>query len=273
MGAINSYLKIKAGNSLVWNCPDRANLPAPGLPSSAATGFGSMAQTYIGYAYFGGVSAWANLSPSTKGYSPVKLANAKPFWALGADANFKAGAQWAGAASKVPGNTAYQFEYGSIPPHPNKANPLGGNEVFADGSANWCKFGDMYKFNRLIPSALGVNIDVRIGRRTLRILTRRLVGGIANDEVRGVQTHREKRARMRKTKRERWSDAARAEAVVAGETAAAGPLLPTQPPPVKGRRMCLPDQNMRRNIGCFGSGSGREEGGIKRNLSGMKEIF
>ncbi|HSY17418.1 MAG TPA: DUF1559 domain-containing protein [Candidatus Acidoferrales bacterium] len=158
VGAIGSYLKIKAGNTLIWNCPDRVGLPAPGLPSSAGTGFGSLSQTYIGYAYFGGVSAWANASPSTKAYSPVKLATAKSSWALAADANFKAGAQWAGAVAKTPGNTMWLFEYGSIPPHPLKVSPAGGNEVFADGSANWCKFGDMYKFNSY-PSALGVNID------------------------------------------------------------------------------------------------------------------
>jgi prepilin-type N-terminal cleavage/methylation domain-containing protein len=154
VNAINSYLKIKANNTLIWNCPDRVGLPAPGLPSSAGTGFGSMYQTYIGYAYFGGVSAWANASPSTKGYSPVKLANSKSFWALSAEANFKIGTQWAGTVAKAPGNTMWQFEYGSIPPHPLKNNPAGGNEVFADGSANWCKFGDMYKFNSY-PGAIG----------------------------------------------------------------------------------------------------------------------
>jgi len=151
VGAINSYLKMKTGNTLIWNCPDRVGLPTPGLPSSTGTGFGSMYQTYIGYAYFGGVSAWANGSPSTKAYSPVKLANAKAFWALSADTNFKVGTQWAGKVSK---GGIYEFEYGNIPPHPLKTTPAGGNEVFADGSAKWCKFGDMYKFNSY-PGAIG----------------------------------------------------------------------------------------------------------------------
>jgi hypothetical protein len=75
---------------------------------------------------------------------------------LGANTNFKAGTKWAGAASQ---GGAYEFEYGKIPAHPTKSgDPDGGNEVFADGSAKWCKFADMYKFNSY-PSALGVNID------------------------------------------------------------------------------------------------------------------
>jgi len=96
VSAINSYLKIKAGNTLIWNCPDRVGLPAPGLPSSAGTGFGSMYQTYIGYAYFGGVSAWANASPSTKGYSPVKLATAR----VSADAFSDRGLESAGRKAR-----------------------------------------------------------------------------------------------------------------------------------------------------------------------------
>lgn len=158
VGAMNSYLRIKAGNTLIWNCPDRVNLPAPGLPSSAGTGIGSGIQTYIGYAYFGGVTVWRFPAPpggSHTSYSPVKLAGAKSFWALAAETNFKAGTKWAGPASK---GGMYEFEYGNIPPHPTKGEPAGGNEVFADGSGKWCKFGDMYRFNSY-PSALGVNID------------------------------------------------------------------------------------------------------------------
>jgi prepilin-type N-terminal cleavage/methylation domain-containing protein len=165
IGAIDSYLKIKAGNTSVWNCPDRAGLPAPaaglppGLPSTAGTGgLNSGFQTYIGYAYFGGVTLWnfpgstgasgaAGPGGSHTSYSPVKLANSKSFWALSAEANFWVGTKWAGPASK---GTMYEFEYGIIPPHPIKANPAGGNEVFADGSAKWCKFADMYRFNSYI---------------------------------------------------------------------------------------------------------------------------
>src|ERR1035437_6775118 len=90
VGAIDSYLKLQANNTLIWNCPDRAGLPAPGLPSSAPTAFGSMFQTYIGYGYMGGVTLWTFYTGATHtSYSPVKLGSSKPYWVLGADANFK----------------------------------------------------------------------------------------------------------------------------------------------------------------------------------------
>jgi len=153
VGAIDTYLKLPPNTVSIWNCPDRPGLPSPGLPSSAPTTWGSKFQTYIGYAYFGGVTAWSS-SPTKTGYSPVKLSNAKSWWTLGADANFKVGGAWAGAVAKKSFPT-WLFEYGNIPPHLAKdGSPAGGNEVFADGSAKWCRFSDMYKFNSY-PGAVG----------------------------------------------------------------------------------------------------------------------
>ena len=150
VNAINSYLKLNTNSSSVWVCPNRQGTPAPGMPSPAGT-----TQMYIGYAYFGGVTYWS--AYPAKAYSPVKLATAKPYWTLGADTNFKVnGGSWAGSASK---GGQYEFEYGKIPPHPSKTGqPAGGNEVFADGSATWCKFEKMYRFNSYI-SAIGT-LDV-----------------------------------------------------------------------------------------------------------------
>ena len=55
------------------------------------------------------------------------------------------GNKWAGAAT----TKDWEWEYGKIPPHPAPGGvPAGGNEVFADNSAKWCKFADMYRFNR-----------------------------------------------------------------------------------------------------------------------------
>ena len=140
VAAVDGYLKVTTNGPSIWVCPDRLNTPAPGLPSYNGT-----SQMFIGYAYFGGMSQWLlPILGAVPSYSPVKLANAKSWWALGADSNMKVGNQWAGTVS-AGGSTAW--EYGNIPPHPKGGIPAGGNEVFADGSANWCQFGGMYRFN------------------------------------------------------------------------------------------------------------------------------
>lgn len=141
VSAVNSYLKLQTGVASIWVCPDRLNTPSPGLPTYNGT-----SQMYIGYSYFGGMTTWALPTGTTvPAHSPVKLGNAKSYWALGSDSNIKIGGKWAGLASK---GTAYAFEYGSIPPHHvNDGNAAGGNEVFTDGSANWCKFITMHRFD------------------------------------------------------------------------------------------------------------------------------
>jgi len=141
VNAVTSVLKLQTNVPSIWVCPNRLNTPTPGLPS-----YDGATQMYIGYSYVGGMKVWTS-DASGKGYSPVKLGNAKPFWALGSDSNYKVGTMWAGQAA---GKGAYAFEYGNIPPHPLKAvngNPAGGNEVFADGSAKWCQFNTMFQFN------------------------------------------------------------------------------------------------------------------------------
>jgi prepilin-type N-terminal cleavage/methylation domain-containing protein len=147
--AVNSYLKLQTNVPSVWVCPERLDTPGAGLPSNVT--INGITQTVIGYCYFGGMTTWT-LSPSGKSYSPVKLANSKSFWALGADCNQKVnataagGGTWAGQASS--GNATYDWEYAKNPAHPTKGGiPAGGNEVFADGSAQWCKFDTMYRFN------------------------------------------------------------------------------------------------------------------------------
>ncbi len=142
VNAVNSFLKLQTNVASIWVCPNRLSNPSPGLPSYDGT-----SQMYLGYMYFGGMKVWSPLVNNTvnKGYSPVKLGNAKSFWALAADSNMKVGTAWAG---KVAGTGSYAFEYGNIPPHPVKGgNAAGGNESFADGSAGWYKFETMYRFN------------------------------------------------------------------------------------------------------------------------------
>lgn len=147
LNAVNAILKIPTNAPSVWVCPNRANTPSPGLPRFQS---GTQDQMYIGYCYFGGMTVWT-LSPTGKSYSPVKLSSSKPFWALGADCNQKVnatasgGGTWAGVASA---GTSLAWEYANNPAHPTKGGvPAGGNEVFADGSAQWCKFDTMYRFN------------------------------------------------------------------------------------------------------------------------------
>ncbi len=144
--AVNSYLSLKENSPSIWVCPNRLGTPSPGMPS-----YSGSSQMYIGYAYFGGMTLWNTAFGSFPSYSPVKLSSAKPYWALGADTNFKVGTRWAGAASA---GGQYEFEYGKTPPHPKGGVPVGGNEVFADGSARWCKFETMYRFNNYA-SAIG----------------------------------------------------------------------------------------------------------------------
>src|SRR5205823_5246717 len=135
---INAYLKVQNTTGLsIWACPNRP----PGLPYFDA----GNDQWILGYSYMGGITAWS-YSP-TAAYSPVKLSNSKPYWALASDLNAKiVGSKWAGGLVNPASGTLYT-EYGNVPPHPAKSgNPAGGNQVFADGSAKWCKFETMCHF-------------------------------------------------------------------------------------------------------------------------------
>jgi prepilin-type N-terminal cleavage/methylation domain-containing protein len=145
---ISSYLKVQnGGNSAnVWTCPNRP----PGLPYFD----GGNDQYILGYEYMGGITSWS-YAPAGEAHSPVKLANAKPFWVLGADLNAKIiGEKWTGKMVTQSSGVTY-IEYGNVPPHMAKSSlPAGGNEVFADGSAAWIPFGKMSHFNNF-PGLLG----------------------------------------------------------------------------------------------------------------------
>ncbi len=142
-------LLVQSNAPTVWNCPDRANTgTTPKIPFfDASSGYN---QWIIGYEYFGGMTNWyPGIGGNTTtpvpggGHSPVKLGSAKSYWALAADANIKIGSQWAGQATL---GKARHWVYASIPPHPKGSQPDGGNEVFCDGSANWCNFNTMVHF-------------------------------------------------------------------------------------------------------------------------------
>ena len=124
----------------VWACPNRSGLPFWDSPYS---------QWDIGICYFGGLTSWNNAVGTFTSHSPVKLANSKPYWVLAAD-----NLLWNGGANRwmspVDEGANRPPLYHNIPPHPKGSSQLadGGNEVFADGSASWIKFGQMWKLYR-----------------------------------------------------------------------------------------------------------------------------
>jgi prepilin-type N-terminal cleavage/methylation domain-containing protein len=142
VSAFNSYLKVTPKNTSIWGCPNR--LGAGG--SGSNTGIPQMrgTQWYIGYSYFGGVTNWYWNSANHRAYSPVKLGTAKPHWALGADCLFKVNNKWSGELN----SGDFGFEYDKVPPHTTKGVAVGGNVMFADGSAGWNKIDSMRRFNR-----------------------------------------------------------------------------------------------------------------------------
>jgi prepilin-type N-terminal cleavage/methylation domain-containing protein len=135
-------LTVRSNAPPIWNCPDRITGSASSLPFYDAT----YTQWIIGYVYFGGMADWysAGTTAEIPGHSPIKLGSSKPYWVLAADANLKIGNVW--AAQAVPRTDPRYFVYANIPPHPNGSVPAGGNELFVDGSATWCKFQTMHHF-------------------------------------------------------------------------------------------------------------------------------
>jgi prepilin-type N-terminal cleavage/methylation domain-containing protein len=120
--------------STIWNCPDRP----PKYPVYEAP----LTQWVIGYQYFGGITNWMNpLAPGGigRGYSPVKLASSNPHWVLAADAVMKISGAW---------GTDDRDIFTGVPPHKGSGKkPVGGNQVFVDGSAQWIKAQAMSFFH------------------------------------------------------------------------------------------------------------------------------
>jgi hypothetical protein len=128
-------LIVQTNRSSVWTCPNR-----PGFPLYEP----SYPQYDIGYQYFGRITLWMNPAfPSgTPAYSPVKLSLAKAAWCLAADCICKIDGSWG-----LPNDSADRDDiiYSNTPQqHGPNILPVGGNEVFTDGSARWIKFQTMY---------------------------------------------------------------------------------------------------------------------------------
>ena len=135
IAAATMGLVVRSNVPSVWTCPGRPAFPIyePDYP-----------QWDIGYQYFGGVTNWINpaIPQGTPGYSPVKLSQSKPTWALAADCTCKIDGNWGGLS----GASREDIVYSNTPQHRTAPNgpPQGGNEVFTDGSARWIKFQTMY---------------------------------------------------------------------------------------------------------------------------------
>ena len=129
-------LSVTSNN--VWTCPNRPGLPVYEDNSKLRIG----PSWDIGYQYFRGIRTWMNPSfpAGIPSRSPVKMSQAKPGWCLAADAVIKVAGAWGKNYPDRP------LPWSNLPPHRGSRGlePVGGNELFADGSGNWIRFKDMY---------------------------------------------------------------------------------------------------------------------------------
>jgi prepilin-type N-terminal cleavage/methylation domain-containing protein len=106
----------------VWDCPNR-----PGFPMLAGN------QWMLGYQFYGGIPNWQNNLGTFISSSPIKTVDSKPGWMLSADLV----AQPDGVNWVWPNDGS---GWATLPAHRNSGSPklpIGGNEVFVDGSARW----------------------------------------------------------------------------------------------------------------------------------------
>jgi type II secretory pathway pseudopilin PulG len=123
-----------------WTCPNRPGLPVYDVADR---------QYILGYQYFGGITTWFPQGMAYTACSPVKLSTSKPWWALVADCNLQVDGAWGHTES-----TLYLATWQNIPPHhaSGSLTPAGGNEVFADGSAQWCNYETMWYLDTWSPA-------------------------------------------------------------------------------------------------------------------------
>jgi prepilin-type N-terminal cleavage/methylation domain-containing protein len=132
-----------------WSCPKRNYLPRVDPYDNAVVA--------IGYQYFGGITTWINPGGTiARPPSPVKLGNSKPRWCLAAESNCRFTQQIPPFPAQCIGWGADGYVAGEPVkvPHPSSssASPAGGNILFADSSASWVKFENMYFMNALAGS-------------------------------------------------------------------------------------------------------------------------
>jgi prepilin-type N-terminal cleavage/methylation domain-containing protein len=140
-------IPLQTNGGCVWSCPNVQGLPYPDTANQ---------QWVIGYQYFGGFTAWTpgGGSPLPRTHSPVQLTKSQPYWCLAADLVAKIQGSWGGIDTDLPqpAQTACSF----MPQHRagNHRYPEGGNEVFVDGSARFCRVETMSQFTSWAPSSV-----------------------------------------------------------------------------------------------------------------------
>ena len=130
------YSNSTAGQ--IWTCPNRPTFPQYEPDYD---------QWLIGFQYFGGIPTWSNpaFPNGIPSRSPVKAAQARPHWVLAADAILKIDNVWGGGR-----DTAFK----DMPQHHGSSSkvPVGGNQLFMDGSARWVKANEMLFLHSWGPS-------------------------------------------------------------------------------------------------------------------------
>jgi prepilin-type N-terminal cleavage/methylation domain-containing protein len=126
-GAATVGLIVSSNSSNpIWTCPNR-----PTFPTFEA----EFDQWIVGYQYYGGIKTWKNPAGTFPSRSPVKSSLSQPGWVLAADAVMKIDNKWGSGR-----DTAFK----NMPPHKTAGNrPVGGNQLYMDGSARWAKFQQM----------------------------------------------------------------------------------------------------------------------------------
>jgi prepilin-type N-terminal cleavage/methylation domain-containing protein len=129
-------LTVQTNN--VWTCPNR-----PGFPTYED----SYPQYNIGYQYFGGITNWYNDRYDGPSRSPYKVSQSKPSWVLANDVVMKILGVWGGVDRDV--------AYANTPQHcgPGSKRPVGGNQLYIDGSVRWMKAERMYNLTGWGPSS------------------------------------------------------------------------------------------------------------------------
>ena len=140
-------LELKTGTSSIWTCPARSRTQGR-LPYFDPGS--TPAQWVIGYEYMGGMTNWNAGAGIYRSLSPSKLSTSKAGWCLAADAMVRGSTGWGTLEGTAPNYTvaggATFSLWDDTPPHRTMRGklPAGGNEVFADGSALWVRYDQMY---------------------------------------------------------------------------------------------------------------------------------